>query len=380
MDIHGYSHHFLHDPAPPPSFEEARNRRQKARSAGMHPDYWYPVEYDRAIKKGQVVEVKFWKTSIAVYRGMDGVLRAMENRCAHRQLKLSLGQVDGCNLTCAYHGWCYSGEGKVVHIPHDLFGKPMATFQVGTYPVKVRYGLVWIFPGDPALAEVRKIPDIPELEGPDRWACVPVDLTWQAHHSMILDNVSDFTHAYLHRKYRPFWDAKLTRCEAVGDRVYVSYQTPVGGGRISGLFVDRKATDTNHIDLCYEYPFQWSNTGGKIKHHCFVLPIDERTTRSFFLFYFDLVKVPFTRIQVPQRLMTWVLKVANRVLIKPLLAEDGMAVEAEQDGYETHHTAPVAELNPAVALFQQLTVRKWEEHLAKAKQPAPAAVHRAEAR
>lgn len=35
--------------------------------------------------------------------------------------------------------------------------------------------------------------------------------TWQAHHSMIIDNVNNFTHAYLHRKYRPFVDAKLTR-------------------------------------------------------------------------------------------------------------------------------------------------------------------------
>ena len=41
------------------------------------------------------------------------------------------------------------------------------------------------------------------------------------------------------------------------------------------------------MELCYEYPYQWSNTDGKIKHWCFVLPIDGTTTRAFFLFYFD---------------------------------------------------------------------------------------------
>ena len=48
------------------------------------------------------------------------------------------------------------------------------------------------------------------------------------------------------------------------------------------------------MELGYEYPYQWSDTGGKIKHWCFVLPQDERTTRVFFLFYFDALKIPFT--------------------------------------------------------------------------------------
>jgi hypothetical protein len=41
------------------------------------------------------------------------------------------------------------------------------------------------------------------------------------------------------------------------------------------------------MELCHEYPFQWSNTDNRIKHHCFVLPIDRKTSRCFFLFYYD---------------------------------------------------------------------------------------------
>jgi phenylpropionate dioxygenase-like ring-hydroxylating dioxygenase large terminal subunit len=349
----------------PPEFTEARNRRQKARAAGLDPDYWYPVEYDRRVKAGRVVEITFWRKSIALYRGLDGRLRALENRCAHRQLKLSAGDVNGCNLVCAYHGWSYDGEGRVAGIPHDLFGRDMPSFRVASYPVQVRYGLIWIFPGNPKLAPEREIPAIPELSGPKRWACVPIDFTWQAHHSMIIDNVSDFTHAHLHRKYRPFVDAKMVRCEMLGDRVFVSYRTKIGTGRFSGLFVDRDRVDTNFIELCHEYPYQWSNTGGKIKHWCFVLPIDERTTRAFFLFYFDALKIPFTSVRIPQWLMRPLLKIANPISIRPLLSQDGFAVEAEQEGYEAYFDAPLAELNPAVGLFQQLTIRKWEEHLAR---------------
>ncbi|MDD5034565.1 MAG: Rieske 2Fe-2S domain-containing protein, partial [Methylococcaceae bacterium] len=84
--------------SPPPAFAEAKNSRQKARAAGMDPDRWYVVEYDDAVKKGQVKEVTFWNTSIALFRGEDGELSAVRNRCPHRQLKLSHGEVDGCNL------------------------------------------------------------------------------------------------------------------------------------------------------------------------------------------------------------------------------------------------------------------------------------------
>jgi phenylpropionate dioxygenase-like ring-hydroxylating dioxygenase large terminal subunit len=348
---------------PPPQFSEAHNRRQKARAAGLHPDYWYAVEYSRALGKGQVQEVQFWNRSIALYRDEDGALHAIENRCAHRQLKLSYGHVEGCDLVCPYHGWTYDGAGRVTAIPHELFGHSMPRFQLPSYPVRERYGLIWIFPGDQELAAHRKIPEIAELEGPGRWACVPLDFTWKAHYSMIIDNVSDFSHAYLHRRYKPFVDSKLTRCEAIGDSVHLSYRTRVGQGRISRFFVDRKRVDTNHMDLCFEYPYQWSNTGGKIKHWCFVLPIDERTTRVFFLFYFEALKIPLLPVRIPRWLMAAVLKIANRVLIGPLLSQDGFAVEAEQEAHEKHWDAPLAELNPAVGMFQHLIIRRWEEHL-----------------
>jgi phenylpropionate dioxygenase-like ring-hydroxylating dioxygenase large terminal subunit len=355
----------------PPTFEDAKSRHQKARAAGLSPDYWYAVERDRAIPRGGIVETRFWNTSIALFRGDDGRLRAVENRCAHRLLKLTLGEVDGCNLVCAYHGWAYDGDGRVVRIPHDLFGRPMPTFRVRSFPVAVRYGLVWVFPGNPLLAGERRIPDIPELEGPERWACVPIDFTWRAHHSMIIDNVSDFTHAYLHRKYKPFEDSKLVRCETTDGRVAVTYDTRLGGGRFSRLFVNRSQVNTNSIDLCYEYPYQWSSTDGKIKHWCFLLPMDEQTTRVFFLFYFKALNVPLTPWRIPRWLMTPFLRVTNRLLFRPLLEQDRFAVQSEQDAWDRHFDSAIGELNPAVVQFQELTIRKWEEHLCSPTSPRP---------
>ncbi len=258
---------------------ELRGRRERVRAAGLDPDYWYAVEHDGAVRPGQVVEVTFWGSSIALYRGADGRAPcAGEPLRPPRSSSCPSARSTDCALTCAYHGWSYAEDGRLATIPHDLFGRADARRSGSAHTRSgCATGSIWLFPGDPALADQRAIPDIPELEGPDRWACVPIDFRWRAHHSIIIDNVSDFTHAWLHRKYQPFVDAKLTRLEAVGDRVRLSYDTQIGTGRISRRFVDRRQASTpTRSSSCYEYPYQWSNTGGKIKHWCFVLPIDAR--------------------------------------------------------------------------------------------------------
>ena len=107
----------------PPSFEDAKRLRQQARATGLDPNHWYAVEEVRNIKPESVVEIVFWKHSIALFRTKTGSFHAVENRCAHRQIKLSLGSVDDCRLVCAYHGWQYDEDGRCVEIPHDRFGR-----------------------------------------------------------------------------------------------------------------------------------------------------------------------------------------------------------------------------------------------------------------
>ena len=354
--------------AAPPGFSQAKGLRQKARSAGLDPNFWYAAAISSQLGRGKVTEIQFWGESIALFRDEAGEMHAITNRCIHRQLKLSGGVVDGCTLVCPYHGWAYDGEGQVVAIPHDLFDRSLPQNRVRAYPVQERYGLIWIFPGDPALAESRTPPEIPELEGRDRWACVPLSMTWKAHHSMVIDNVSDFTHQYLHRKYKPFINARLLQFDTSEDEVVLEYDAEIGRGRISQLFVDRDKVNTNRIKLGFRYPYQWSNTDDHIKHWLFVLPVDERTTTAFFLFYFKSLKVPLLPIRIPATLMELLLKASNRLLIKPILSEDGVAVEAEQEGYERHWQAQTIEINPVVAAFQRLVVKKWDAYLESSSQ------------
>src|ERR1043166_38900 len=352
-----------------PDFQHARSLRQKARASGLNPDYWYPVDHESALKKGGVIETTFWNEPIVIFRGEDGSVAAIENRCAHRQIKLSLGRVEDCGLVCAYHGWKYDCEGRVTEIPHDLFGHEMPRFRVKSYPVRVRYGLIWIFPGNRMLAESTPMPEIPELEGEDRWACIPFSYVWRAHHSMIIDNLSDLTHGYLHRERQAFSDPVLQHYEARGDEVYCQYRVTLLEGPILKWLLDRSRPGMDRMELCFAYPYQWGNSADSVKHWILMLPMDERTTRVFFLFYFNHIKVPFTPWYFPQALMRLLALLGGPGFFKPLVGPEGDAVDWEQQGYESHFDAPLAELCPVVPLFQELVVRKWEEHLSHTQKP-----------
>src|SRR5688572_9074855 len=90
----------------------------RARRVGMNPNYWYPAEHEHRLQRGGVVETQFWNESIALFKSQDGTIGAVENRCAHRHIKLSYGSVVGNQLVCRYHGWSYDCAGALVQIRH----------------------------------------------------------------------------------------------------------------------------------------------------------------------------------------------------------------------------------------------------------------------
>src|SRR6187551_1681572 len=97
-----------------PGAARRETRVAEVRQCGLSGNYWYAVELSKNVRKGQVVEVTWWKTSIAVYRDESGSVSALENRCAHRQMPPSGGRVEGTRLVCQYHGWKYEGSGRCV--------------------------------------------------------------------------------------------------------------------------------------------------------------------------------------------------------------------------------------------------------------------------
>jgi phenylpropionate dioxygenase-like ring-hydroxylating dioxygenase large terminal subunit len=288
-------------------------------------------------------------------------VHAVENRCAHRQLKLTLGEVCGDALVCGYHGWAYSGAGECVRIPHEIPTAVAPRIRIRAYAVEEKYGIVWVFPGDPDAARRIPLPACAPLDGPRGWRYVPLTFTWRAHHSMIVENVCDFYHEYLHRRLRPFRGSTIRRLEEDGDRVSVEYETFFGGSALARLAGYRELSRPRSIRIEYEYPYQRSDIDGRYLHWMFPLPMDEGTTRVFFLFAFGAIQVPGLGVEVPRWLRSVVLRLINALYVTPLLRQDGAILEAEMDAYRAHGDRPAAELNPVVRMLQAVIARKWEE-------------------
>jgi phenylpropionate dioxygenase-like ring-hydroxylating dioxygenase large terminal subunit len=340
---------------------------QRARVAGLDPNHWYVVARSSELRRGRVLKVSFWGRPIALFRADDGALGAIENRCLHRGLELTLGRVCGGNLACAYHGWEYDTSGRLAHVPHDLFGHAMPAVALEAFPLRERYGFIWLFPGRPEQAETTPLPEIPELQGERPWLTVAVDFAWQAHVSMVVENLLDFTHAYLHRRYRPFTAGVLVRSNAGENEVVAEYQLTIAAERLTGLFVNRARIDTSRTRSWFAYPYQRAVTGGKIQQWCFLTPCDVRTTRLFLLVLFDadVFRIPFTQRRLPRQCARFFLHLSKKLMIAPVLEQDGRALEAEQAAFERAPERPPLEFSPVVRMLQTLIVQRWETHVAR---------------
>ena len=94
--------------------------------------------------------------AIVLIRNKAGAVFALEDRCAHRQVPLSCGVVEGDAIRCGYHGWAYDRSGKCTDVPY--LGKGRLPNGVRGYPCREAGGMIFVFPGDPALGRDGAIP------------------------------------------------------------------------------------------------------------------------------------------------------------------------------------------------------------------------------
>ena len=64
-----------------------------------------------------VVEYEILDQSVIVVREADGSVRAFQNACRHRAVKLVEGHATcQAGFTCPFHGWCYGPDGVNTHV------------------------------------------------------------------------------------------------------------------------------------------------------------------------------------------------------------------------------------------------------------------------
>jgi phenylpropionate dioxygenase-like ring-hydroxylating dioxygenase large terminal subunit len=200
------------------------------RSTGINPDFWYPVAVSASVRQKKTFAAVFAGERIALYRGESGTVYALEDRCAHRQVPLSMGVVEGDVLRCCYHAWAHRGNGRISQIPYLPKGVGRPPRGVRGYPVREAYGLVFVFPGDPEKAATTAFPELPEFDS-DRHKTMTFSRTVQCHYSFMHENLLDMNHQFLHRGILGKIQPKLLAYETGPDSVEARYLFSHAGGK-----------------------------------------------------------------------------------------------------------------------------------------------------
>ena len=158
-------------------------------------NFWYVAASHREITRTPLARTILGEP-VVLFRKEDGTPVALEDRCVHRHLPLSMGKLVGDHLQCHYHGLRYDAAGHCVKVPGQNTVPPGA--QVKAYPVVERYTWLWIWMGDPALADADEITDFHWLDDP-AWGAKTSYLHVKANWQLIVDNLLDLTHlAFVH--------------------------------------------------------------------------------------------------------------------------------------------------------------------------------------
>ncbi len=132
-----------------------------------YPNGWFQVEYSDELEVGQSKPLRYFGKDFVLYRGEDGTARIFDAFCPHLGAHLGYGgKVEGNNLRCPFHGWCFDSAGKCSDIPYAKRVPPNARIAVA--PVLERNGLVMMWHHAEGLAPTWDLPIVPEV-GDDDW-------------------------------------------------------------------------------------------------------------------------------------------------------------------------------------------------------------------
>lgn len=332
------------------------------RRTGLNPDFWYPVALSRSLKRANALPVAFAGEPIVLVRMADGSCFALEDRCAHRQVPLHAGMVCREGVKCGYHGWTYDHTGRCVNVPYR--DKSMTSPNgVRGYPCREAYGLIFIFPGDPAKAGSVAFPDIPGHRDP-KYKIRYLDRRVACHYTFMHENLMDMNHQFLHRRLMGG-----IKTVALGNRggenwVEADYSFDRTGGKqpIGEWFIigrrhrHRDQSQRDLMTIRTEYPYQslkfWTacNDAPALDLWNVYIPVDreQRTNQTFGMIMVRKPPVPGL-IELLWPFIVW--------FTEGIFKEDQWIVELEQQAYEAQGADWNHEISPAILGLRDLLAR-----------------------
>jgi phenylpropionate dioxygenase-like ring-hydroxylating dioxygenase large terminal subunit len=335
------------------------------RTCGINFKHWYVVASSAEVTN-KPVSVTLWHQPIVLYRDNQGKIQALEDRCPHRQVRLSEGKVIKDEIECAYHGWRFNDTGKCSFVPYLQSQQKLPSCQLKTYPVQELDGFIWLFPGDDDSQSIQPM-GLPEWEHLNYIASVTV-IDCPGHFSYLIENLMDMYHGHLHDNYQAWAEASLEKIETNQNRVDALYEAQSYYRidqiwSISQLFFPAfRRLHPEPLTVSYVYPHWRSTLGKDFKIYCLFCPIDETTTRAY-LIHFTSLEAFWRLHKLPVWFRRWLknsLFGTAKGLLDGLVRQDVAMIKQEQEAYLDNPLRRNYELNPAVAQVQQLILKQFQ--------------------
>ena len=163
---------------------------------------WYVAanasELDSEQPGGGMVSRKVCNEQIVMFRNSDRGIAAIQDRCPHRFVPLSMGKRVGDSIQCGYHGLRFDGSGACVEAPHDDDSQKVRAC-VRSYRAVERHKVIWLWLGDANLANPDLIPAFDFLDDTDNYTSCQGYSHIKGNYQLIADNLLDLSHIhYLH--------------------------------------------------------------------------------------------------------------------------------------------------------------------------------------
>ena len=158
---------------------------------------WYVAAWSSEVSQAPITR-KILGKLVVLFRTQSGQVAALEDRCCHRGMPLSRGEVEGDIIRCPYHGMEFGPSGQCTLIPgQDLVPQHA---RVRSFPTVVLDEIVWIWPGDADKADPKKIIAYPYHRPNSGWAWKATVWHVKCNWELINDNLLDLTHLALVHK------------------------------------------------------------------------------------------------------------------------------------------------------------------------------------
>lgn len=161
--------------------------------------HWYIACRAEQVAKGPVARTVLGEP-LVVFRDAGGRIGVLADRCPHRNLALSRGEVTGDGLRCAYHGWAWAADGRCTKIPAACAPDDCSAIRVKSYKAAEQQGFIWVWMAAEDGAVPQGEPPVFPGMGETGWRHFLMEREFEAAAFHCVENFLDVPHtAHVHR-------------------------------------------------------------------------------------------------------------------------------------------------------------------------------------